>query len=437
MFNELIHPFRQAIFNKSNSTDVSLFSILFLIIPIALITGPAIPDIIVSLIAFYFLIKSVLHKQWNYYKNPIFFGFFIFSCYGIIRSLFSDMPIESLTNEGSLFYFRYIFFAMGTWFLLDKNPQLSKCIMTVSILCLILVCFDGLFQYLFGTNIFGIKAISSFRITGLFGNEPIMGRYIAMLSIFTFALIYQNILKTKRYFILAITFLVMSEVVVFLSGERVPLFYVTIFSISIIIFLPFYRFYRIIGFLVSTIIIIVILQYNPSAKERMITQTLKEISTTKLSYLPYNKSYEEHYVSAIAMFYDSPLFGVGTNTFRFQSQKTEYNPNKFDINSHPHNYYIQTLAELGIFGFMFLVIFYLYLLLQLLRHFYFVITDNSLKQMPFNNFLYLLILFIYWWPIIPHMSLYNNWNNVLLMLPLGFFMKYFFSNPKNENSTNF
>ena len=167
MFNELIHPFRQAVFNKSNSTDVTLFSILFLIIPIALITGPAIPDIILSLIAFYFLIKSVLFKQWNYYKNPIFFGFFIFSCYGIIRSLFSDMPIESLTNEGSLFYFRYIFFAMGAWYLLDNNAHLSKCLLIISIACLTLICFDGLYQYLTGINFFGFKAISSFSYNWL------------------------------------------------------------------------------------------------------------------------------------------------------------------------------------------------------------------------------------------------------------------------------
>ena len=41
--------------------------------------------------------------------------------YGILRSIFSEFPIESLTKEGSVFFFRYIFFSMGVWYLLDNN----------------------------------------------------------------------------------------------------------------------------------------------------------------------------------------------------------------------------------------------------------------------------------------------------------------------------
>ena len=42
-----------------------------------------------------------------------------------------------------------------------------------------------------------------------------------------------------------------------------------------------------------------------------------------------------------------------------------------------------------------------------------------------------MILFIFWWPLIPHMSFYNNWNNVLMMLPLGFFLEEFFGGRNN------
>ena len=90
--------------------DIAVFSFLLILTPVALITGPAIPDIILSLIAFYFLIKTFSQKLWKYYKNPVVIGFLIFSFYAIIRSLLSEMPINSLTNEGSAFYFRYIFF---------------------------------------------------------------------------------------------------------------------------------------------------------------------------------------------------------------------------------------------------------------------------------------------------------------------------------------
>ena len=96
-----------------------------ILLPIVLITGPALPDIFLSLIATYFLVKSIWKKKWKYYKNKIVYGFLAFSFFGIVRSFLSDMPIDSLMNEGSLFYFRYIFFGMGVWYLLDNNPHIS------------------------------------------------------------------------------------------------------------------------------------------------------------------------------------------------------------------------------------------------------------------------------------------------------------------------
>ncbi len=48
---------------------------------------------------------------------------------------------------------------------------------------------------------------------------------------------------------------------------------------------------------------------------------------------------------------------------------------------------------------------------------------NKSKHIPFNQFLFIILIFTYWWPFIPQMSLYNNWNNVLIMFPLGFLMR--------------
>ncbi len=62
------------------------------------------------------------------------------------------------------------------------------------------------------------------------------------------------------------------------------------------------------------------------------------------------------------MFEDKPIFGIGTNLFRSQCHKSEYKYTHRSCSTHPHNFYIQLLAELGIYNrFIFLVIFYLYL----------------------------------------------------------------------------
>ena len=115
----------------------------------------------------------------------------------------------------------------------------------------------------------------------------------------------------------------------------------------------------------------------------MITQTINEINSKSIPILPYNEGYEKHYVAALLMFKNSPVFGVGTNTYRFQSQKDIYNPNKHDINSHPHHYYLQVLSELGIVGFLFLALFYLYLVSIAVKYLYLYFIYNMTNSLYF------------------------------------------------------
>lgn len=422
-FNNFFLPFKIFYTDRSLTLDITFFSTLLILLPIVLVTGPALPDIFLSLIAIFFLIKSIFLKNWKYYKNPIVVGFLLFSIYGVLRSLLYEIPAESLTREGSIFYFRYIFFAMGVWYLLDNNRHLSKCLLIVSIFTLLIVSTDGMYQYFTGFNFFGNEKWSDNRLTGFFGDEPIIGRYISYLSIFTFVLIYQNFEIKKKTILFSIAFMVITEVLVFLTGERSPLFSLTLFSILVVIFMPHLRFYRIIGFLFSILIIFTITQINPVAKKRMVDETFNQVSQTQLPFLPYSDHHEEHYISALKMFSDNPLFGIGTNTFSFECEKSNYKISDRSCTTHPHQFYIQVLAELGIFGFLFMFSFFVYLSWSLIKQFYFSLTNQSNKLIPFNLFLFHILIFVYWWPIIPHMSLYNNWNNVLIMLPLGYFLK--------------
>jgi O-antigen ligase len=311
--------------------------------------------------------------------------------------------------------------------LLDNNPYLSKCLFASSIFCLSIVSIDGIYQYINNSNFLGYEKYNSFRLTGFFGKEPILGRYIAYLSIFTFALINQNFKKTKKMIILSIAFLTICEVVVFLTGERAPFLILTLFTILIIVFIPYYRIYRVIGVFISIIILTSIMYFNPAAKQRMVDNTFAQINQTQLPFLPYTTHHEEHYISALKMFVDKPISGLGANTFRLHCSKDKYIYSDRSCSSHPHNFYIQTLAELGIVGFLFLFSFFIYLMMIVLKQLLFVIKFNIDKQIPFKDFLLPMVLFIYWWPLIPQMSFYNNWNNVLLMLPLGFFMRYLYS----------
>jgi len=424
----LINPFDLLLKDTSLSIDIKLFSFLLILLPIALITGPAAPDIILSIIAFYFLLKSIFKNLWSYYHNIVVYGFLLFSLYGILRSLFSDMPIDSLTNEGSVFYFRYIFFVMGFWYLLNQNPYLSKCLLFIILICILFIGLGAYIQYFYGFTILGFEKYSANRLSLGFGNEPHVGRYLAFLAMFAFALIYQCFKTSKKIVFFSISLLIFIEIIVFLSGERSAFFYIIFFSILIFVYAPKFRFNLLAGFLISSMIIFSVLQLNPIAKQRMIDQTLNQISATQFPFLPYSEIHERHYFVSFNMFKFNPIFGEGTNTFRFKCDKEIFYYKKNSCTTHPHNFYIQILAELGLLGFFFISSFFGYLVYCGLKQLFFLISSKKNKLIPFDNFLFFILNFVFWWPIIPHMSFYNNWNNVFMMLPLGYLLRYLYNN---------
>jgi O-antigen ligase len=406
------------------SKDIIFISSLISLMPILLITGPAIPDIILSLSALYFLIKSFYEKLWRYYLNPISIFFFIFCIYGIFNSLFSEMPIVSLQEEGSVFYFRYMFFSLCIWYLLDKNPFFSKWFLFVCLICLSILFIDSFYQYFFKVNLFGNPKWSEDRLTSLFGDEPIVGRYLSYLSIFAFGLIYYLYEITKKIIILSIALLVITEIIVFLSGERAPFFYITFFSFLLLIYVPKFRLYRVMGFVISLSIISIIINFNPIAKERIVDSTISQMNETKVQILPYTELHERHYITGLKMFYNEPIFGIGTNLFEELCSDEKFFYKEGSCATHPHNFYIQLLAEQGFIGFIFLMFFFLYLTFTHIKQILFMYFYKQSAPIPFKDFVFIIILLVYWWPLIPQMSFYNNWNNIFLMLPLGFFLKY-------------
>lgn len=417
-------PKNLLIFNAPDiSYDLIFFSLLVILLPIALVTGPAIPDIFISIIALYFLIISIKRHLWHYYHHPIIYGLIIFCIYGFLRSLFSEMPIESLTNGGSVFYFRYLFFVMGVVYLIIHNPHLLKYLIVVMIITILVLATDGYYQYFTGFNITGYPTLSNQdRLTSFFKDDPILGRYISYLAPIAFTLVFQNFQSNKKIIILSIIFLVFCKVIVFLSGERAPFFYISSFSILLIIFIPKYRIHRFIGLLITLLIILAVIGTKPEAKKRMIDQTFNQMSSTIIPYMPYSPHHEEHYIGALNIAKENPIFGIGTNLFRYVCDRPQY-IYKRSCSTHPHNYYIQILAEKGVIGLMFLIIFYGYFSYLALKQFYFLILKNDQKLIPFDQFIWVILILVFWWPLIPTMNFYNNWNNIFLFIILAFALK--------------
>jgi O-antigen ligase len=129
------------------------------------------------------------------------------------------------------------------------------------------------------------------------------------------------------------------------------------------------------------------------------------------------------------MFIDKPIFGVGTNLFRYKCKEEKYLIKKHSgkkVNScstHPHNYYFQILAENGLVGISFLIFYYFFIIFIFFKNFFDLFYKKNSKKIIQNKIMICGLLLVICLPIIPHMGFYNNWYNVILMMPLGFFLR--------------
>ena len=80
---------------------IQFSSYLLYFLPLTLLTGPFLPDLIISIVGLIFLFLSIRDKEWIYYNNIYTKLFFAFYTYLVLRSLLSvNIP---LSLEASLF----------------------------------------------------------------------------------------------------------------------------------------------------------------------------------------------------------------------------------------------------------------------------------------------------------------------------------------------
>ena len=103
-----------------------------------------------------------------------------------------------------------------------------------------MVCFssliiDGYFQYFFGKNLFGYALYNDYRVSSFFGSELILGSYLArFFPIFFGLFVLLNYQKKKKTMLFLVTVIfILSEGLIFISGERLALFFMNLSAIFI------------------------------------------------------------------------------------------------------------------------------------------------------------------------------------------------------------
>lgn len=431
---------------KSNNVYLTFASFALCLIPIALLTGPFFPDLLLVLIAITYLFKSISEKFHDFFKSKIIIILTIFTIYIVIRSFFSTDPLLSL--ESSLFYFRYIFFSLAIYYIFSNNLKLVKYFLLITITVILIVIFDSWLQFFTGSNIVGFKKIyvdPGYRVSSFFGNKFILGSYLQKMIIILLPLIYlQDELPSKKKYIFLNLFYILLILTVLITGERAS-FILIVFSYIIFLLLSNgFRIYRIL-FLIFFFLSSSIFVYNSETiKPRLLNYTFDQI--TNFSNTNSNHTYSKiidsniiffspfhtgHYLTSWNMFKSNPVFGHGTKMFRklcddkeyrvIVIKKTEYVDELDGCSTHSHNIYMQLLSETGLFGFAFVFGLFLYLSFCLIKQLFLKIVK---RKNFYSNFQItsILSIFILLWPISPHQNFFNNWVCVLYFISFGIFL---------------
>jgi O-antigen ligase len=390
-----------------------------------LIWGPFFPDLIVSISALFFLIYIFKNKKFYFFNNKILIIFFIFCIYCISLSLFvAEDSILSL--KSSLFYFRIGVFSCFIWYIIDQDRRILTHFYYTLVICFLVLVIDGYIQYFTGTNLIGYK-ISVIRVSSFFGDELIMGSYLSRLFPLLFALFLKK--KKKKFEIYFIGFLfILVDILIFMSGERAAFFLLNLSTIFIIILIKDYQKFRLFTFIIAIICVFILSLNSQSLNERMFKAPAENLGIIKSSKDPviFTPVYDSHYKTAYNMFKDKPLIGHGPKMFRVICKDEKYAVGKKPCSTHPHNFYVQLLAETGVIGFLFLLSALIYIISISTKQLISIITKQERYLTDYQVCLLSGIL-ITIWPLTTNGNFFNNWLMIVYSLPVGFYLQSVYS----------
>ena len=411
---------------KNNILE-NYFLVLFAFIPISIILGPAISLSNILLIDLSFIIFALNNTKIFFSKNYTVKIMLLLLAYLIFNSIISlDSSIGALRNFG---FIRFIILFMAfNYFFYDEN-FFNKVIFAWSIILLI-VAFDVYVERFTGTNVLGFGAMyidgiqqaNGKRVVSFFKDEPIVGSYINAFYLiivgFLFSLSHNFSKKHKNIIFVISIFFILS---ILLTGER---------SNTIKAFLGFFIFYFLNDFFklrkkiifIFSLFLLIGFFYNGSEflkmryKDQFINPILSlfESKDNKTKILNPNMHIKENlyfklYHSGFNVFKKYPLFGVGNKNYRIEACSDK--DLKYICNTHPHQTYVELLAEHGLIGGILLLSILFSLIFKEIK-----IIFKSKNYIQIGCLLYLLSPFI---PLLPSGAFFSDFNITLFCLNLS------------------
>lgn len=406
--------------------NIALF--LISVLPIGLLIGTGVSELISILLVILFIIRSFTEKNLQWYKNSYFLILIILWIILILNLIFSKYPENTILR--SLGFIKYIIFVftIAHYLKIKKNLNIIFCIWTITLL---IVGFDIIFEYIFNHNILGFISPYQDRIASFTGKELKIGHFVLgfcfICSGFFFEKYKYNSNTSILIGFLIIFFFIVS---VILTGERSNtikaifglILYLLLFSKKININKK-----KI--FLILTIAFIVIFSVSQKIQKRFNVFIIDLIKEKGLIKTYKGSTQAAHYYTAMEIFKSNLFFGVGNKNFRIECHNEKYyNPSYARATercaSHPHQIYFEFLSEHGLIGTAIILTIIFYIIYKSL-----IIYRKNNNLIHLGSIIFIIITFT---PMLPSGSFFTSFSATIFWINFSIIIFFNLKNMKNS-----
>ena len=312
------------------------FHIFWLLGPFFLLIERSPADAWLSILALAFAVRSLCQRDGAWLTHGWVRAAFIFWFVCLLSASLSIVPTYALGEAMS--WFRFPLFAMATAFWLGRDKRLVYAMLLSTGIGMMMMTGILIAEML-------IEGQKGGRLTWPYG-DLVPGNYLAKAGLPAFCVMVALAVggKGKRSFVMGALASVSLALSV-LAGERINLIIRLFAGILAGVSWNFeWRKFALVtaGF---SVVILSVFMFQGSMEERFTTAILND--------LPFGVDSDYYRVmgGGVMAFLDSPLLGLGTANYRDLCADILAEGSAFRCDNHPHNFYIQLLAESGILGF--------------------------------------------------------------------------------------
>lgn len=380
-----------------------------LLLPLSMFVGSAASDILLSLIGVLYLVHSVLTRDSSGFNQPWMRVALLLWGYLLVRSGFTAVPADAFGRALPWIRFPCAALALQTWTL--NTPERRQRFVYMIVFAVVYAVLDTALQYATGFDIFHHPTWGDARLTGPL-RWPTDGITLHWLGVPLMAAAVHRMAQPDtiwrwRMLLMAGILLLLATIV--MTGDRAAFLLSLLAGGGVLLCYP-HTWKAMVGVGVCAAVLVAGLLY---AQPHQLTRQLSSVEDVQhFAHSPYGNVWR----GGIAVFKHAPVFGVGLKHYRRVCKTYETrNPQTGALegcNIHPHNLYLEWLAESGLVGLsLFLAMAGCWLRQLWQRRAHWLLEPSAVGAV--------VIVLIRLLPIIPSASFFVAWAAVPLWLMLG------------------